>query len=111
MSSKRNAFGVETPPAKVVSDKEKNWLDEEIDVEFYNIEEPGLMNKFPFGGTKNFKVYTLMHGGKYKLPRRVVQHIESRQTPIWKWQPDGSGAMTKKLTGMKPRFQCRQVFA
>ncbi len=111
MASKRNSFGAVETPTKEVTDREKNWLDEEIQIEFYNIEEPGLMNKFPFGGTKNFKVYTLMHGGKYTLPRRVVQHIESRQTPIWKWLPDGSGGMGKKLTGMKPRFQCRQVFA
>jgi hypothetical protein len=107
---KRNAFEVEPVAQKVVTDREKQWLDEEIDIEFYNLEEPGLLNKFPYGTTKNHKVYTLMHGGRYKLPRRVVQHIESRQTPIWKWQPDGSGSMSKKLTGMKPRFQCRQVF-
>lgn len=109
--SKRNDAVQEREPTKVVSDREKSWLEEEIEVEFYNIEEPGLMNKFPYGTTKNFKVYTLMHGGRYTLPRRVIQHIESRQTPIWKWQPDGSGSMQKKLSGMKPRFQCRQVFA
>jgi hypothetical protein len=109
---KKNVFEVETEsPKKVLSEREKSWLDEEVEIEFYNMEEPGMTNKFPYGTTKNFKVYTLFHGGRYKLPRKVVQHIESRQTPMWKWQPDGSGQMTKKMIGMKPRFQCRQVFA
>ena len=83
MGKRNDALQTNEPP-KVVSEREKNWLDEEIEIEFYNIEEPGLQNKFPYGTTKNFKVYTLLHGGKYRLPRRVVQHIESRQTPIWK---------------------------
>jgi len=108
---KRNSFNQEVEPKKNISAKEKDWLDEEVDVEFYNLEEPGMILKFPYGTTKNFKNYTLLHGGKYKLSRKVVNHIESRQTPIYKWQPDGTGQMTKKLTGMKPRFQCRQVFA
>lgn len=108
---KKNTFDVVDEPKAVVTERERNWLDEEIDIEFYNLEEPGMMNKFPFGTTKNFKVYTLFHGGKYKLPRKVVRHIESRQTPMWKWQPDGQGGMTKKLVGNKSRFQCRQVFA
>ncbi len=109
---RKNEFTLEAPQAaKVVSDREKEWLDEEINIEFYNIEEPGVMNKFSFGTTKNFKTYTLFHGGKYKLSRRVVQHIESRQTPIWKWTPDGLGGMQKQLSGSKPRFQCRQAFA
>ena len=110
--SKRNDFSVEVEsPKKVVSEREKEWLEEEIEIEFHNLEEPGMMNKFPYGTTKNFKTYTLIPGGRYKLPRKVVQHIESRQTPMWKWMPDGMGAMAKKLVGMKPRFQCRQVYA
>lgn len=98
-------------PVKGMSEKEKQWLDEEVNVEFYNLEEPGLMQMFPYGTTKNFKKYTLMHGGKYVLPRRVINHIESRQTPIWKYHPNGDGGLAKKLTGYKPRFQCRQLFA
>ena len=109
--SKRKEFAKTVEKTVPVTYREKKWPDEEVDSEFDNIEEPGMINKFPYGGTKNFKVYTLLHGGKYKLPRKVIKHLESRQTPIWKWQPDGLGGMTKKLTGMKPRFQCRQVFA
>lgn len=109
--SKRHAFDKEEVNTKPVSEKEQQWLDEEIEVEFYNLEEPGMINKFPFGTTKNYKIYTLLHGGKYKLPRKVIKHIETRQTPIWRHIPDGMGSMRKELTGWKPRFQCRQVFA
>ena len=91
--------------------KEQDWLDEEINVEFYNLDEPGLMITFPYGTTKNFKNYTLMHGGKYKLPRKVVNHLESRQTPMWKWAANGLGGLEKSCVGYKSRFQCRQVFA
>jgi len=109
--SKRNNFEKAKDVEIPVTEREKLWLEEEVEIEFYNIEEPGMVNKFPYGGTKNFKIYTLFHGGKYKLPRKVIKHLEGCQSPIWKWQPDGLGGMTKKLTGMKPRFQCRQVFA
>jgi len=110
--AKRNSFGVEAIPEKKMTEKEKNWLDEEIDVEFYNLEEPGVFLKFPFGGTKKFKNYTLIHGARYKLARRVVKHLEENcRTPMYKWQPNGQGVMQKTLTGFKPRFQCRQVFA
>lgn len=109
--SKKHAFQTESKSVKQVSEKEQQWLDEEIEIEFYNLEEPGMINKFPYGTTKNYKVYTLFHGGKYMLPRKVIKHIETRQTPIWSYAPDGRGSMAKQMTGWKPRFQCRQVFA
>lgn len=109
--AKRTDFNPNNAPPKPVTDAEKKWLDEEIEVEFQNIEEPGLMLKFAYGTTKNPKTYTLMHGGSYKLPRHVVRHLESRQTPIWAYQPDGTGMMAKKLVGSRPRFNCRQTYA
>ena len=108
--SKRQDYNIQDAPVKPKSDKEKEWLKEEIEVEFYNLEEPGLMVTFPYGTTKKFKNYKLMHGGKYRLPREVINHLESRATPIWKWRPDGQGGMHKEFTGKKPRFQCKQVF-
>lgn len=99
-------------PAIVQDEKsaKEKWLDEVIHVEFMNIEEPGVPNVFVFGTTKKPEKHTLLHGGKYHLSRRVIQHIESRQTPIYSYRPDGTGMMSKSLTGYKPRFQCRQVF-
>lgn len=107
---RRRTFGEERPKTKPISEAEQKWLDEEVEVEFYNLEEPGVINKFSYGTTKDFTDYTLFHGGRYTLPRKVVKHIESRQTPIWSYEPDGQGRMAKKQTGWKPRFQCRQVF-
>lgn len=107
---RRRTFGDQKPKTPVLSEAEQKWLDEEVEVEFYNIEEPGIMNKFSFGTTKDFTDYALFHGARYSLPRKVIKHIESRQTPIWSYEPDGHGKMAKKLSGWKPRFQCRQVF-
>lgn len=90
--------------------KKKDFMEEEVLVEFYNLEEPGVPLKFSYGPTKKPKQYTLLHGGKYKLTRDVINHIESRQTPLWDYKPDGIGIMTKYLKGYKSRFQCRQVF-
>jgi len=107
----RHKFGAVKEKTKPISEAEQQWLDEEIEVEFYNIEEPGVINKFSYGSTKDYTDYALVHGGKYKLPRKVIKHIETRQTPLWTYEPDGHGKMAKKQTGWKPRFQCRQVFA
>ena len=107
----RHKFGQVKEKTAPPSEKELQWLAEEIEIEFYNIEEPGVINKFSFGTTKDYTDYALFHGAKYTLPRKVIKHLESRQTPLWSYEPDGHGKMVKKLTGWKPRFQCRQVFA
>ncbi len=102
---------VEAPKVqKDKKDRRKEWLNEEVSVEFFNLEEPGVPLKFSYGSTRNPETFTLLHGGKYKLRREIVQHIESRQTPIWSYRPDGKGIMQKKLESYKSRFQCRQVF-
>lgn len=102
---------IETPNVhKNKKDKENEWLKENVTFEFFNLEEPGVPIKFAFGPTNDTKTYTLLHGGKYTYPRRVLQHIESKQTPIWGYKPDGHGRMTKNLEGYKSRFQCRQTF-
>lgn len=101
----------EAPQAiKSEKDRREAWLNETVYVEFMNLEEPGIPIKFTFGDTRKKENYTLLHGGKYRLPRKVVKHIESRQTPIWGYRPDGSGAMQKNLESYKSRFQCREIF-
>lgn len=93
------------------NEKEEKYLREICEYEFYNLEEPGLSIKFPYGNT-NFKHnFQFFHGGKYRIPRHVARHIEGCTTPIWKWRPDGTGSMRKENAGEKPRFQMRQVFA
>ena len=93
-----------------VSKEEEKFLREVCEFEFFNLEEPGVSVRFPYGNAKNHHNFTLFHGGKYKLPRFIARHIESRATPIWEWRPDGTGKLNKKQTGENPRFQMRQVF-
>lgn len=102
---------LETPTVhKSKEDKKKEWLNEEVLIEFFNLEEPGIILKFDYGPTNNTKKYVMVHGAKMKLKREIVNHIESRQTPIWTYKPNGQGQMEKALKGYKSRFQCRQVF-
>jgi len=93
-----------------VDEKEEKFLREVCQFEFYNLEEPGLSQRFPYGNSKHHHNFTLFHGGKYTLPRFIAQWVESRNKPIWDWRPDGNGGMTKKLIGKDSRFQMRQVF-
>lgn len=90
-------------------EKEEKYLREYQEFEFYNLEQSGMSEKFPYGNTQKNVTFQFFHGGKYKLPRHVARHLENCQTPIWKWRPDGTGSMQKELTGYKPRFQMRQV--
>lgn len=92
------------------NEKEEKWLREVCEFEFMNIEEPGVSVRFPYGNAKHQHVFTLFHGGKYRIPRFIARHLESCSTPIWEWKPDGSGRMVKKRVGTKPRFQLRQSF-
>lgn len=93
-----------------ISEREEKHLREIGEYEFMNIEEPGLMQKFTYGDTRNKETFTLFHGGKYKVPRFIARHIESRSKPIWAWRPDGTGSMRKEQTGVNSRFQMREVF-
>ena len=101
-----------TAPAvqKDEKEKRKEWLQEEITIEFYNLEEPGVPLRFSYGSTKRPENFTLLHGGKYKLRREIIEHLESCQIPMWGYKPDGTGRMIKDVKGFKSRFQCRQVF-
>ena len=92
-------------------EKEAKFLKEICEFEFYNLEEPGLSIQFPYGNTRYQHNFKLFHGGKYRIPRHVARHLESRCTPIWDWRPDGTGRMQKQRVGDKPRFQMRQVYS
>ena len=91
-------------------DRKEEWLKEDITFEFFNLEEASVPITFSHGPTNNIKKYTLLHGGRYTYPRSLIQHVESRQTPMWGFKPDGHGRMVKALEGYKSRFQCRQLF-
>ena len=96
---------------KIENEKEEKFLREICEYEFYNLETPGLCLRFTYGSTNNNHTLTLFHGAKYKMPRFIAQHIESKGTPIWEWRPDGTGRLSKNNIGRKPRFRMSQVFA
>jgi hypothetical protein len=99
-----------TNPAKKHSEKEEKHLRELVDYEFMNLEEPGLMHSFSYGCSGNWMKFVFMHGGKYKVPRFIARHIDSRSTPMWSWRPNGLGGMQKENVGRKSRFQMREVY-
>jgi len=92
------------------SEKEAEYLKEICEFEFYNLEQAGLLIKFPYGDTKNKTYFTFMHGGRYQIPRHVARHVESRSVPLYEYRPNGEGGMIPTKTGEKPRFQMRMIF-
>lgn len=97
-------------PHKKYSEKEEKYLREVKTYEFMNMEEPGLLLKFPYGNARNKANIVLIHGGKYQLPRFLARYVEQQETPIWGWKPDGTGRMVKTKRGGKPRAQMREVY-
>lgn len=93
------------------SEKHEKQLRECGTYEFMNVEEPnGPMVKTIYGSTKKKGVFEFFHGGRYRIPRFLKEHMESRGTPIWKWHPDGTGKMHKVQHGFSPRYQFREVY-
>lgn len=95
--------------SKKLDPKEEKFLREYVMCEFSNVEEPGLMQTFVYGNTKQMQKFSFMHGGKYRLPRHVMQHINRVGTPIYKYKPDGSGQVGKSYAGKKNRFMMQQI--
>jgi len=88
---------------------EKDWLEEKVTIQFYNIEEPGAPGFFCFGLCTCPKTIELDHGEIAELNRGDVRYIESRQTPIYEYKSAPNGKMRKERTGWRPRYQCRQI--
>lgn len=91
--------------SKKYDEKEEKYLRELRAYEFMNNEQPGYPHSFSYQGYN----FNLMHGGRYKLPRFIAEHIESVGKPDWGWKPNGEGLMEKNLNGDLPRFQMREV--
>lgn len=93
-----------------INEKEQEWLNEEVEFEFFNIEEPGSSLTFSYGPANNIKTYTLRHGDRYKYARRLINHVESKGPSNWVSRPDGRGGNMIVREGNFPRFQCKIVF-
>ena len=92
------------------TEKEEKWLREMVSAEFTNNENQHLGQKFFYGTTKKNFSFNFFPGGKYRLPRFIVNHLNNCGTPIYKWQPDGSGKIQKTFTHKKRRFTLREVY-
>jgi hypothetical protein len=92
------------------SEAEEKYLRELVEYEFYNLEEPGMRIKFPYGSKGRMHNFEFWHGAKYTVPRFIARHLESKGAPLWKWVPDGTGAMHKELIGKNPRFRMTPSF-
>lgn len=97
-------------PSRKFTEKEDKFLREILTYEFMNLEEPGLLQKFTYGNAQNKHTFVFMHGARYETPRFIARHVESKSTPIWGWQPDGTGRMQKIQKGTNSRFQMREVY-
>lgn len=97
-------------PGRKLSEKEEKWLREMRTYEFTNREEPGLSNTFPYGAAGKSMKFTFFHGGKYRIPRFIANHVNNCGKPIYGWRPNGQGGMEKQQTGTESRFQMREVF-
>jgi len=98
-------------PSKKHTEKEEKFLREIVEYEFMNLEDQGYPLTFSYGDAKNKVKITLLHSGKYHLPRFLARHIESKTCPIWKWRPNGAGQLNKVMDGRKSRFQMREVYS
>lgn len=92
------------------NEKHEKLLRECIVAEFMNIEEPGAMNKCTYGSSKKKNTFTFLHGGRYRIPRFIKEHMERLGDVKWKWDSDGHGRMIKSKAGISPRFQFREVY-
>ena len=102
--------------AAAVSEKndEKDFLDEKITFQFYNLEQPGHSAYFCYGICTNPESFTLEHNEVYTKSRGEVRYIETRQTPVYEFRQqgfhkNGLPKMKKERVGWQPRFQCRQL--
>jgi hypothetical protein len=93
------------------NEKEEKFLREIGEFEFYNLEEPGVCHPFTYGDTRKNHRFTMYHGEKYRVPRFIARHLESRSTPRYEWRPDEKGGLQKISVGTKPRFRMSQVFS
>lgn len=97
-------------PGRKYGEKEEKALREINTYEFSNTENPGVMQKFVYGDTRNNMTFTMFHGQRYDVPRFIARHVGSCGTPIYKYKPNGYGQMEKEQTGNKHRFMMREVF-
>ena len=82
---------------------------------FNRIDQPkNPLNGFMLSNDLIHFAQTLVPGKTYDLPLMVIEHLESRGTPVWEWYdlPPKHGEKGEKETRIshyEPRFALRQV--
>jgi hypothetical protein len=52
----------------------------------------------------------LYPGQEYELPRVVVNYLQKKGVPVWKWYDNPDGSKETRLSHYEPRFALRTVF-
>jgi len=76
-----------------------------MEVEFMNIESPGVTHLFTYGGKK----FELKDGEKVKLPVCVVNHLNRLKVPVRKYDENAPEGKQVQITSMRNRFSCQPV--
>jgi len=53
----------------------------------------------------------LIPGKTYDLPHCVVDHLQSKGLPVWKWFDNPDGSKETRISHYEPRFALRSVFS
>lgn len=79
-------------------------------VTFRNQRDPGYPLEFHYASkTHPFKMYKLIDGQQYDLPREVIVNLESCRENIHKYRKNGEGIPEIYVAGYKTHFVCERI--
>ena len=90
-------------------EKEEKFLREYKIYEFSNVENPGQSHSFPFGSSSRNATFCFFHGGRYRLPRFLANHMNESGIPQREKYKNLSGHTEERVVGKKPRLNMREV--
>jgi hypothetical protein len=77
---------------------------------FRNQRDPGHMLEFHYASkTHPFKMYNLVDGKKYLLPKEVIRNLEGCRENIEKYRKDADGKPEIYVAGYKTHFVCERA--
>jgi len=94
-------------------DLRKKKDEPKLKYEFINMEQPGRSLSFFYGDARRPEKFSFHHNQVVEVREEIAEHVQSRQTPIWKWVDsvsyDGSPRRVAKIVGYTPRFYMKRV--
>ena len=80
------------------------------EVIFRNQRDPGHPLEFHYHSkTSPFKMYKLIDGHKYTLPKEVIKNLESCREDVHKYRRNSEGIPEVYVAGYKTHFVCERV--